>query len=260
MSILEPNHCYSFSQLSTFDECPYSFYLQKIASKEEEIVEKENAFAQQGTLIHDLLDQWGKGILNRVQLPDEYVRRYPDEVTAQFPAVLASKGYAQKAYEQGLNYFSTFEGFPGYTIISSEEKFRTEIEGRPFAGVIDLVLKDNKTGKIVIVDHKSKSKTSFRKEEDRLYRQPYLYAKHVYEAYHVWPDELAFNLFKEGGLMMSRVFSKEQFDEIYDWAVRTIEKIESYDLLDWMNAKEKSDFFCQEICGVREYCPNGILK
>lgn len=260
MSMLGEGHCYSYSQLSTFDECPFSFYLQKIASKTEDIVEKPNAFAEQGTLIHDLLDQWAKGKFSIFDLPKEYERRYPDEVVTAFPALLAAKGYAKKAYEQGLDYFNNFKGFPGYVIVSSEEKFRTEIGGRPFAGVIDLIMKDEKTGEVIILDHKSKSKTAFRKAEDTMYRQQYLYAKHVYEEYKVWPDKMMFNLFKEGGLLMSKPFDKKVYDETQDWAVKTIEKIESFDMFDWMEGKETSDFFCQEICGVRDYCPNGVLK
>ena len=252
-SMLPDNHVYSYTQLTSFCECPFSFYMARI----ERVPQKSNAFSEQGTLIHDLIEKWAKGELEAWELAAEYDRRYADEVVTAFPKVLASRGYAEKAYQLGLSYFEHFEGFPGYRIIGVEQKFRTKIADRPFVGVIDMLLQDEKTDEFVILDHKSKSLSSFKKNEDEMYKQQYLYSLYVKEKYDVFPDKLMFNLFKEGGMLMERPFNKETFDEVLHWAEDTIHAIESCTMIDWLASKEKPDFFCQELCSVRGECPNG---
>ena len=41
MSLISDGHVYSYSQLSSFDECPYGFYLQRI----EKLEPQSNGFA-----------------------------------------------------------------------------------------------------------------------------------------------------------------------------------------------------------------------
>lgn len=252
-SMLPENHVYSYTQLTSFNECPFSFYMTRI----ERTPQKSNAFSEQGTLIHDLIEQWAKGKIPAEKLASEYERRYAEEVVTAFPRTLAMRGYAEKAYQLGLSYFENFEGFPGYKITGVEQKFRTLIAGRPFVGVIDMILEDEKNDRIIILDHKSKSLSSFKKNEDEMYKQQYLYSIYIYEKYGVYPEKLMFNLFKEGGLLMERPFDKDAYDQTYLWAKKTIEAIESFDMVDWLTMKEKSDFFCQELCSVRDECPNG---
>ena len=254
MSMLPKDHVYSFSQISSFDECPYGFYLERI----DKVERLNNAFAEQGSLIHDLIDQWAKGKISAELLPQEYERRYSDEVVTAWPRMLASKGYAEKTFQQGLDYFKNFDCFEGYKIIDTEQKFRTTVGDRPFIGIIDMLLEDEETGNLIILDHKSKSLSAFRKEEKTIYRQQYMYSKYVYEKYGRWPDVLMFNLFKEGGLKKSKPFDLEEFQKVMDWAVGVIEKIENYDLMDWLESKENSDFFCQELCSVRSSCFNSV--
>lgn len=259
MGLIDRRHRYSYSQLEQFDECPYSFYLQRIADEKENLV--GNSFASQGTLIHDLIDQWAKKKLTKEQLPKEYERRYPLEVENNWPRILAAKGYAAKTYEQGLRYFENFDEFEGYEVVASEQKFVTRIAGRKFSGIVDMVLEDKATGQRIILDHKSKSVSAFKKAGDRMYRQQLLYSKWFFEKYGKFPDLLMFNLFKEDGLKVSKPFDEEEYNEVMQWAERTMDAIESYDLVDWFTTKEgadeKPDFFCKNICSCRKICPNG---
>jgi hypothetical protein len=266
MSLLPEGHRYSYSQLSSFSECPFGYYLNHIELQEG----KSNGFAEQGTLIHDLLDKWAKKELTIEQLPKEYERRYPDEVVTSFPRMLASKGYAEKSYQQGLEYFENFRGFPGFEVIAAEEKFDMPLEltdgtTRPFIGFIDLVLRDEFTGGLVIMDHKSKSWATFRKERESMYRQQYLYAHFVHKKYNEWPQSLMFNLFKAEGKLDEQEFSLDKYNEVMQWATDAIHQIESYEILDWMECKEqktpgKPDMYCAEICSVRGSCPNSIRR
>ena len=253
MSLLEPDHVYSYSQLTSFEECPYSFYLQRM----ERLPQKSNGFAEQGTLIHDLIDKWAKKELTKEDLVPEYKRRYPEEVVTQFPRMLAAKGFVEKTYDAGLRYFENFDEFSGLEIIGTESKFKTLICGRPFVGIVDMIARDIETGELIVLDHKSKSLNSFNKSEEEMYRQQTLYAKYVYETYNVWPDRMMFNLFKENGMRMSRPFHKYLFDEAEVWAGEIMDRIESYELLDWLTQKSEADFFCQNLCNMRDHCSNG---
>ena len=262
LGLLGDNHVYSYSQLSSFDECKYGFYLQRIGGIEEQA---SNAFAERGTLIHDLLDQWAKKILTKEDMIAEYERRYSEEVVTAWPRMLASKGYAKKAYENGIQFLETFDEFEGYEVISAEEKFKLELplsngESRPFIGIIDMMLRENKSGDIIICDHKSKSMSSFRKDEDKMYRQQLLYATYVKEHYGAFPAAMMFHLFNENGVKPQRLFSEQDYKDALMWAEKQIIGIEESSVLDWLECKENPDFYCTELCGARKNCPNGVAK
>lgn len=257
MSLLNDKHIYSYSQLSSFDECPYGFYLQRI-EKVPELA--SNGFAERGTLVHDLLDQWAKGILKKDDMVAEYERRYGDEVVTAFPSMM--KGYAQKAYQQGIDFLENFDEFKGYKVVSAEEKFTIDLpltDGttRPFTGIVDLILREEWTDRLVICDHKSKSLQAFKKSEKEMYRQQLLYTQYVNEKYGEWPAELMFHLFNADGEKQKKPFELSEFRESLQWATDCIKKIEDNTVLDWLSCKGDADFYCNELCGVRRYCPRG---
>ena len=260
MGLFDENHVYSYSQLSSFDECKYGFYLQRIEGLEEQA---SNAFAERGTLIHDLLDKWAKKILTKEDMLAEYEQRYPEEVVTAWPRVLAAKGYAKKAYENGIQFLEGFDEFEGYEVLSAEEKFKIDLplsngEKRPFVGVVDMMLREKKSGDLIVCDHKSKSLQSFRKNENEMYRQQLLYSAYVKEAYGQYPDALMFHLFNENGVRPQRLFSEEEYKDALDWATKQIEGIENYSVIDWLVCKENADYFCWNICSARKVCPNGV--
>ena len=261
-------HRYSYSQLSSFSECPFSYYLGHIEDPKPE--QAPNAWAEQGILVHDLLDKWAKGELKKEQLAAEYVRRYGDEVITAFPRMLAVKGYTEKTYQQGLEYFENFQGFPGYEIVAAEEEYKmplrlTDGTERPFIAYVDLILRDEFTGGLVVMDHKSKSLATFKRERETMYRQQYLYSYFVHEKYGEWPTVLAFNLFKELGAIDEQDFDEDKFNEVMQWATNSIHEIENKDMLDWLECKAlpksgKPDLFCQEICSWHRICPQAMIK
>lgn len=259
MGLIDDNHIYSYTQLTSVSECPYSFYLSRIERDEngKRLKEEPNGFAELGTLIHDILDKWSKKELTAEELTLEYDLRFEDEVVTPFPRMM--KDYRDKAFDIGHRYFASFDRFEGFKILASEQKFETDMFGRRFIGIVDMLLEDEKTGELIICDHKSKSLTAFRKAEDEMYRQQLLYSKFVFEKYGRYPDRLMFNLFKEMGLKKERPFTLEAYNEALAWAKEMIERIENYEVLDFMEAKEP-DFFCTEICGMRKHCSNGSAQ
>lgn len=260
MGLIKDNHVYSYSQLSSFDECPYSFYLQRI-EKVPDLA--SNGFAERGTLIHDLLDQWAKGKLKKEDMVAEYERRYGDEVVTAFPRMM--KGYTEKAYAQGIEFLENFDEFKGYKVVSAEEKFTIDLtlsdgSSRKFTGIIDLLLRKEWTNELVICDHKSKSMASFKKAENEMYKQQLLYSQYVHEQYGEWPTTLMFHLFGENGEKPERPFDLKDFRDAVSWATDCIKKIESNTVLDWLDYKDSSDFYCQELCSARLHCPKSFEK
>ena len=241
---------YSYSTLTLFETCPYAFYLEKV----EGVDVLDNAFAQHGTLCHELIEEWANGNLKAGDLAGEYEARYPVMVTASFPKFLAKGNYKQAAFEKGLAYFENFNKFEGYEIIAAEQPFETDLNGRRFVGVIDLILR-SEAGDTIICDHKSKSLNSFKKSEKTMYRQQYLYSKPYYEKYGEFPKYLMFNLFQDDVKVM-KPFDKAAYNDTLDWANRTIDKIENCGILEFLETKKK-DLFCTSICSVRNACQNG---
>ncbi len=260
MGLINDTHVYSYSQLSSFDECPYSFYLQRIEKVPDTM---SNAFAERGSLIHDLLDKWAKGTLKKEDMVTEYEQRYANEVVTAFPPIM--KGQAEKAYYQGVEFLENFDEFKGYKVISAEEKFTVDLPltdgtSRKFTGIIDLILRKEWTDELIICDHKSKSMASFKKSEDEMYRQQLLYTPYVLEKYGEYPAELMFHLFGENGEKPYRTFDMKQFREALTWASDCIRKIEGYCTLDWLRDKDSSDFYCANLCNVRNHCSKSFEK
>ena len=264
MSCLPEGHAYSYSQLSSVDECPYSFYMERIET-EPDGSQKElqsNFFAEHGTLMHRVLELWAKDMIKQEEMPETYKSLYTDYVQTPPPPYMSA--YKQKAYDNGLEYFENFDGWPNLNVIGAEETFQIDLElpngeTRPFKGVVDLIARHKMSGNLIILDHKSKSMKEFKKNREAMYRQQYLYSAYVKEKYGAYPDRLMFNLFKEN-VIDEIPFNIDDYRDTIQWAADRIYEIEDRDIFTWLELKDSPDFFCNEICSVRAYCPNGILK
>ena len=175
------------------------------------------------------------------------------------------KGYASKAYQSGIDFLESFDEFAGYKVISAEEKFTIDLplsDGttRPFTGIIDLILRKDWTGELIICDHKSKSADTFKKAEKEMWRQQYLYSQYVFEKYGEWPSTLMFHLFGDNGSKPCKPFNLAEFRDSIQWATDCIQKMESYTTLDWLSWKDSSDFYCQFLCNPRMDCPKSTEK
>lgn len=250
MSELFVDHI-SFSQLQQVEECPYAHFLLKLANVEP----VPNAFAQAGSLCHELLAGWAQGKIAINELPVKWIERFPKEVTASFPNFLASKGYAEKLFDAVLTYLEEFNGFPGYEILGSEKAFTSMISGERFVGIIDLILKDKGTGEITIVDYKSCSLSSFKKSRDQMYRQLLLYSKYCTDQYGCPPAKLRFELVKDN-TFDERMYTSEDFISARLWAESVVQEMKSKDVTDWF-VVNPNFFRCTSLCSARTECPCG---
>lgn len=257
---------WSYSRINSYDQCPKMFYMTYI----DEAESVDSAFAQWGSLCHSLFDDYAKGKLLEFELGDEYDARYPEYMTERFPPNKWTDLNA-KYYDNGKQFFDDFEGFPeNWEIISSEQSILIEIEGIKVRGYIDLLVRDKNDGKLIVVDHKSKSKFNSDEELEHYSYQLYFYALWVKEHYHEWPKELIFNMFRirdekritftESGLQKAIAWLKENVNRIYE-----DEDFPDKVTLKYQKAGEpvpdnyRPDFFCQHLCSVRYHCERSGL-
>jgi RecB family exonuclease len=180
-----------------------------------------------------------------------YAAEYDAAVLHDFPPF--PRGLAGKYYDEGLRYFSAFDGFGDqYEILSVEDRFELDLRGNRFVGVADLILRDKATGEITVIDHKSKSMKSLMKELRANKRQLYLYAAHVKQRFGVFPSLLRFSMFRYGE-NVDEPFSMDAYEEMLDWTEQTVRRIRN--TLNWQ--VHESGYFCRYICSVRDHCPVG---
>lgn len=257
MNHLPGNFRWSFSKLASFIQCPMSFYLTYV--KEEREDEIPNFFSLYGSFCHKLLEDWALNRCPSFALAEAYESGYEEAVTMPPPPF--PKGYGEKAYQAGLNYFQSFNGFgEEWEVLSAEKKFVIRIDQYDVSGIADLVLRNRDTGEIWVIDHKSKSWNSMKKELNLYRRQLYLYAIWCKEEFGQYPAKISFNMFKEGK-WIDEAFSFEALSETERWFVDTIREIETCDIFEMWSyhmsvEASKLDYFCGQICGVALNCEN----
>lgn len=237
---------WSFSRLTTFEQCPLAFRLQYLDCFPQE----DNAYAEYGTFCHELLEAWAKGRLLSFELAQAFEDGFDHAILHDFPPY--PQGLGQRYYDAGIKYFTDFDGFGSQQrIIAAEERFDIEIGGNPFTGIVDLILEDRDTGVLTLIDHKSKSTATMKKQIKTYEKQLDIYAlatKHLMGRY---PDTLCFNLFRDG-YMMVQPFSLARLQQTEAWICQTIEAIKA--TTDWTHL-EKPTYFCHIICSVARECP-----
>ena len=252
---------WSFSSVNSFETCPKNFYLRRI----EHVSTKNNAFAEWGSYMHSLLEAYFKGEADFFDLSFMYMDGYSDSVVEKFPPnkyVDLGESY----YDAGMEYLNNFEGLDDkYEVIAVEEKCLMEIGKYKFIGFIDLVLRDKTDGRLMIWDHKSKSKFSSKRELSEYLRQLYLYATYVKQKYGEYPKTLSFNMFRAGDIVEVE-FNQADCDTAVKWFTDTIDKIYEtsvfndkiavayYDKMKDINDFKCDDFFCNNLCDTREHC------
>ena len=161
--------------------------------------------------------------------------------------------YGQKTFQQGIDYFSSFTGFGDqYDIVSTEDKFLLNIAGHNFVGISDLILKDRETGKMIVIDHKTKSPSSMKNEIGLYRKQLYIYAEHVKQKYGIYPDEIRFNMIKSRSWIIEP-FSLTRHRETLQWVEDMIDVISIEE--EWL--EQPNYYFCRYICPMLQHCDEG---
>ena len=241
---------WSYSRLTSFHQCPYGFKLKYVDCNEG----INNFFGEYGSFIHKILEMYAKGELEVFELSEYYEEHWAENVT--FPAPPNKfVDIGQSYYDKGLEYLNNIDLIlDDYEILGVEKEVSFDIGGYNFIGYIDLLLKDKKSGEIIVLDHKSHSlklkkngevSKSDMKTFESFKKQLYLYSIQVEKEYgHV--DYLEWNLFKD--MNHKRIeFKKEEQEEAIQWVVDTIKEIEETTEFN----PQPDMFFCNFLCDQR---------
>ena len=276
---------WSYSSVSTYDSCPQAFkylYLDVLPRA-------DNAFAEWGTLMHSIMERYFKGELEFYELSEAYEQEYDKSVKSPFPPN-KFVDLAESYHKKGRDYLDHFDGiFNDCKVVGVEERVEMDINGYPFVGVIDLLLKDT-DGEYIVADHKSKSKFNNDAEKAEYARQLYLYAHYVKEKFGRWPKMLAFHMVRNNGELVKIPFNIEDAIKAARWFATTIDQIYKDERfistpdvihreMDGLKmgfdmgqigfgayTKEKKKlitnlngmkFYCEELCSAREFCEYG---
>lgn len=238
---------WSYSRLTSFEDCPYRWFLKYICKE----TEKPQFYSSYGTLMHKLIEQYYRGKLSKDEMLTQFLLNFSKEVQGERP----SDTIVQKYITSGVDYLRNFKAFP-FEMVDVEKRIDFDVHGIPFVGVIDYI--GTKNGELYIVDNKSrdlkprgkrKKPTVKDGELDEMLRQLYLYSAAVKQVYGMFPKALCFNCFKTG------VFIEEPFDpEVYEGVIRwTVDLIN--EIADTEEFYPSIEYFkCRYICGVREEC------
>lgn len=238
---------WSFSRMSSFEDCPYAWYLKYIADEEEDPM----FFSSYGSFIHKLLAAYYSGEIPKSRMLVEYLTKFGDAVTGFRPKEETVAGYVA----DGAAYLKNFTPLP-YKTVDVEKKVTFGIGRHSFVGFVDLVMEDGDD--LIIVDHKSRSlkERSRRKLPtqndlliDEMLKQLYLYSIPMETLYGRLPKYLVFNCFRNG-VLIKEPFCADKFEETKRWAVKTVEEIEVEEDFD-----PNIDFFkCRYLCGLHDKC------
>jgi len=237
---------WSYSRLQAFQKCPHSFFVHYILGEEED----DTFLTSYGSFVHQIHQLVLSGFLNRGDAADYYIENFDDFVRGGIPKEIFTS-YYRGAYE----YFRSMPVFDG-EIVGIEKEFRFDIKGHPFHGFADLITRESDG--LVIWDHKAKNLKPYsgRKkptktdiELDEYYRQLYLYAEAVRQAFGEYPVRLNFNCYRNQTQIKVPFHAEKMYDTV-DWADRMIIKIRDFD--QW---NPDIDFFkCRYLCGLNDRC------
>ena len=241
------NFTWSYSRITTFEMCPYQFFLTYIKP----VKKQPLFFSDYGTFIHKIIEKHLNGELEENQLVPYYLQNFRTSIHAKAPTQAVFETY----FNQGLDYLRNIH-FPYPTPLAVEQRVDFFIDKYPFVGIIDCVAEESDG--IVILDNKSrtlkprsnrKKPTRSDEELDKYLRQLYLYSAAVKDLYGTYPVKLCFNCFRSCELI-SEPFLKESFESAKAWTLSSIEQIVQND--EW--GPDMDYWKCKYLCDVRDQC------
>lgn len=246
---------YSYSSLSSYETCNYGFKLTYI----DMLPRESNFFGEYGSLIHECNEKYFSKELDYFELSSYYLTNYDRVIKTPSPSF--PSGMEEKYKQQGLEFYDNFYfDRNAYNIIAVELKTDLEIApGLKFTARPDLVLKSKETNKISLYDYKTSApfkinkysgkETSDTKKLEGYYKQMFLYS-YCLSQRGILIDEITL-WFTRPSRFVTILWEKEKEDSAINWAIRTFEKIKKDTIFSYNNS---SKYFCDNLCGVRNYC------
>lgn len=237
------NMRWSFSRINSFEHgCQFCWFQNYLIKERGE----GNAFSDYGSLMHDILERYFKGELMSWELEDEFSNGFFEKV-GEFPYnkyVDLRVNY----YNQGIKYLQEFDGFPDYEILEIEPDINVNIGGYEFVGFIDLLVRNKRNGKLIVIDHKSKAEFKTKEELREYGHQLYLYSVWVHEKYGEYPNLLKFNMFRKQK-EKTIIFKEKELEVSKQWMLDSIQRIRDCEQF----SVTSDDFFGTQLCNNRDH-------
>lgn len=244
---------WSYSRLTTFEHCPYQFFLSYIKPHSK----KRMFFSDYGSFIHSIIEKRLTGQLKQEDLVAYYLMNFRHEVVGIAP----SKAIFQSYFNQGLEYLKQMS-FPYSTIHAIERKVDFFVGNKQFTGIIDCVAQDG--DELIILDNKSRAlkprsgrsiPTKTDLELDEYLRQLYLYSIPFRDEFQRSPNRLEFNCFRTQQII-SEAFCDEEFERTKEWALHTIDRITYNE--EW--SPDMEYWKCKHLCDHNHQCEYYLMN
>lgn len=247
---------WSYSRTSCFEHCKYEYYLGYVIHDDNLYLSEGNFYAEVGSFAHEILAKIFLGELKPENALDYYLDHFEEYVSYK-----TFKIAMNNTYEAIADYFATLDlsWLDFYEIVGVEQKLHFEVCGHPFVGIIDLLLRDKRDGKLVVLDHKSmeypfKVKGGVKKKCEKSFnayrRQMYLYSKAIHDTYGEFPKGIAWNYFKDGGRLGTIQFLESEYKDAIEWFQSMAEKIPQEQDFE----ATQDYFYCSQLCNFRNSC------
>lgn len=248
---------HSFSSISTFETCPYSFklnYIDRIDGKE------ENFFSQFGNVVHDCMFQFFRNGMEAFELSAYFAEQFDARITACPPPFPA--GMAERYRQEGLDFFNNFAfDLDNFEVILTEDKIDFELADTiAFVAKPDLVLLDKVRSNFLLVDYKTSApfkinkytqkETVDKKKIDSYQKQLYLYA-YALRNYRFTPIDNMLLWFPRQDRKLMVKWKETEENDALAWAQRHLADIKAEEEFP---ANNKDTYFCNNLCNVRSAC------
>jgi hypothetical protein len=247
---------FSFSALTTYESCHYSYKLTYIDKCDRE----DNFYGQYGNLVHDTLFQYFDNKLDVFELSGYFQDNYPEVVKALPPAYPA--GMEEMYKEAGLTFFDNFSfNKQDYDILMNEEKVEFDFDdGIQFIAKPDLVLFEKQIGEFSLVDYKTSApfKTDKRngneivdkRKLEGYYKQMYIYT-YALRNYKFIPIDKITLWFTRPDRQVSIKWNEDDEEKAIRWLEGEVHKIKKDEKFIFNNTNA---YFCNNLCSVRASC------
>ena len=242
---------YSYSRLNTYEICPLCFKFTYIDKKER----LQNAFGQYGILIHDCIERFFKKEVAKEDLAQYYQENFDFYVISDFPPY--PEGMREKYLEDGKKFFENMKfDLDKFDILFIEQYYTYQFQNINFVVKPDIILKENKTGKIILLDLKTSKLYYNSKDKEKIdgyLKQMYMYAYILWLAKNIEINEIWLWFIRNNKIKKYKFDSGRTIDVI-TWIIQTYNKIQS-DILWKPNLSDENQYFCNWICSNRKICP-----
>lgn len=237
---------WSYSRLTTYECCPYKFFLTYILKLDK----KRLFFSDYGSFMHSIIEMCLNGDLKTKELERYYLSEFKNNVIGHAPNFSIFKNY----FQQGLSYVKDFN-FPYTDVIEVEKKIDFNLDGINFVGIIDAIVSNDG---LIVLDNKSRAlkhrskkapPTKADEELDRYLRQLYIYSAGIQTLYGEFPKKLGFNCFRNNVQIIEN-FDENKFNEAKKWAIDLVQDITL--TTEWNPNIDY--FFCNHLCDVCHHC------